>query len=192
MNDKQAAKEWARDILYQGDWAIVDTETTGLYETAEICQIAVLTSDDADGWQEFAQPILPISREASNIHGITEKDIECERYFDEVFLDVLRKVKGKDIIFFNADFDLRLIRQSLKARGIQIAFPTSDRRKGRIFTNGGTIHCAMLWYSQFVGEWNGYHGNYRWQKLPGGDHSALGDCKATLKVIQKMAEDENG
>lgn len=32
--------------------------------------------------------------------------------------------------------------------------------------------------------------NYRWQRLPGGDHSALGDCWATLKVLQKMAESE--
>jgi len=32
--------------------------------------------------------------------------------------------------------------------------------------------------------------NYRWQRLPGGDHSALSDCLATLKVLQAMAESE--
>ncbi|NJL65352.1 MAG: hypothetical protein HC903_30705 [Methylacidiphilales bacterium] len=84
-------------------------------------------------------------------------------------------------------FDLALIRQSLKARCLQIAFPTSDRRGCRIFVNGGSIHCAMHYYSQYVGEWNDYHGNYKWQKLPGGDHSALGDCHATLKIIKQMA-----
>jgi hypothetical protein len=33
---------------------------------------------------------------------------------------------------------------------------------------------------------NDYHQFYTWQKLPGGDHSALGDCLATLKVIKDM------
>jgi DNA polymerase III subunit epsilon len=47
----------------------------------------------------------------------------------------------------------------------------------------------MLWYSQWVGERNEYHGDYKWQRLPGGDHSALGDCKATLEVIEAMAAD---
>jgi DNA polymerase-3 subunit epsilon len=47
----------------------------------------------------------------------------------------------------------------------------------------------MQWYSQWVGEWNDYHQDYKWQRLPGGDHSALGDCKATLEVIRRMAAD---
>ena len=46
--------------------------------------------------------------------------------------------------------------------------------------------CAMGWYSQYVGE-PGKRGGYRNQKLPGGDHSALGDCRATLAVIETMA-----
>lgn len=29
--------------------------------------------------------------------------------------------------------------------------------------------------------------NYRYQRLPGGDHSALGDARATLAVIKRMA-----
>jgi DNA polymerase-3 subunit epsilon len=45
----------------------------------------------------------------------------------------------------------------------------------------------MHWYAQFVGDWNEYHGNYKWQRLPGGDHSALGDCRATLAVLKEMA-----
>lgn len=28
----------------------------------------------------------------------------------------------------------------------------------------------------------------RWQPLPGGDHSALGDARATLAVLKRMAE----
>jgi hypothetical protein len=31
-------------------------------------------------------------------------------------------------------------------------------------------------------------GGYRSQKLPGGNHSALGDALATLRLIEEMAE----
>lgn len=47
--------------------------------------------------------------------------------------------------------------------------------------------CAMLRYAEWVGEWNNYHNSFCWQKLEGGDHSALGDCATTLAVLEKMA-----
>ncbi len=46
----------------------------------------------------------------------------------------------------------------------------------------------MQLYSDFVGEWNDYFGSNKWQKLPGGDHTALGDCLATLEVIKYIAQ----
>jgi DNA polymerase-3 subunit epsilon len=45
----------------------------------------------------------------------------------------------------------------------------------------------MLQYARFIGEWNSYYNSYKWQKLDGGDHTALGDCLATLEVIRVMA-----
>jgi DNA polymerase-3 subunit epsilon len=50
-----------------------------------------------------------------------------------------------------------------------------------------SIHCAMQRYAEWYGEWNDYFGSFRWQRLEGGDHSALGDCRATLELIRKMA-----
>lgn len=46
--------------------------------------------------------------------------------------------------------------------------------------------CAMARYSQYVGQ-PGKRSGYTNQKLPGADHSALGDCRVTLAVIQKKA-----
>ncbi len=48
----------------------------------------------------------------------------------------------------------------------------------------------MNLYSVFVSAWNDYYNNFTWQKLPDGDHSVVGDCLATLKVIEKMASSE--
>lgn len=187
LNDNEQAIKWAKDLLEKGHFCILDTETTGLDPTDEICQIGLIDSAGNPLLSTPVKPTVEIKPEASMIHGIYMEHLEFAPSFDDVFMGLLKAIGNRDLVIYNADFDLRLIRQSLKPYGIQIAFPTSDRRVCRIFTNGGSIHCAMLWYSQWVGDWNDYHKNYRWQKLPGGDHSAIGDCHATLGVIRKMA-----
>ncbi|MEH1819326.1 MAG: 3'-5' exonuclease [Nostoc sp.] len=186
MSDIEKSIEWSRTILKDDKWCILDTETTGL-NNAEIIQIGILTSSGEE-YQTLVKPTIAISETASGIHGIHNDDVVQALPFEQVFLDVWKLLSDRDVIIYNAEFDLKVIRNSLKARGIQVAFPTSDRRNCRIFVNGGSIHCAMHYYSQYVGEWNEYYGNYKWQKLPGGDHSALGDCKATLEVIKQMSD----
>lgn len=49
--------------------------------------------------------------------------------------------------------------------------------------------CAMLQYAAWVGDWNDYHGNFKWKPLNGG-HRALGDCFACLYRIKSMATEE--
>ncbi|MFK0294812.1 3'-5' exonuclease [Streptomyces sp. NPDC090442] len=44
---------------------------------------------------------------------------------------------------------------------------------------------AMVPYSRWVGEWDDYHGNYRWQRLHGG-HRAAADCRAVLECLVAM------
>ncbi|MBH8577163.1 3'-5' exonuclease, partial [Nostocaceae cyanobacterium CENA369] len=171
------------------NWCILDTETTDLKQ-AQICQTGVI-APGMPGWQTLVKPTIPISLEAIEIHGITNEAVDNAPTFDRVFLELMRRIGNRDLIIYNADFDLRAIKNSLRVHGIQLAFPTSDRRQCRIFTNGGSIDCAMLWYSQWVGEWNAFHGNYKWQPLIGGNHSALGDCEATLKIIEKMSAEND-
>lgn len=53
-------------------------------------------------------------------------------------------------------------------------------------------HCVKEQYAAYVGDWHDHYGNYRWYPLPGGDHTALGDCRATLALMQRMASGEKG
>jgi len=190
LTDYQAAINWAKELLKRDHFCILDTETTGLSNIDEICQIALVNSSGEPLLNSLVRPTVSISAAASEIHGITDKFVTDAPKFEAVFLELLRALGNRDLVIYNSEFDTRFIRQSLKAHGIQLAFAMSERRGCRIFTNGGSIHCCMTWYSQFVGDWNNYHGNYKWQRLPGGDHSALGDCKATLAVIRQMAAAE--
>jgi DNA polymerase-3 subunit epsilon len=78
-------------------------------------------------------------------------------------------------VIYNAQFDVRLIQQSLARHKL---LPVE--------LNPDDVNCAMLMYSAWVGELWPY-GGYKWQKLESGDHTALGDCLATLDLIKKMA-----
>lgn len=191
MNEDQVqVSQWAKELLHRNKWAILDMETTGLDSYDQIIQVGIITSELLEGYQTLVKPTVPIKVQAQQVHCITNAMVEMASPMNAVFLEILKIVRDFDLVIYNADFELRLIKQSMRAHGIQLAFPTSDRRGCRIFTNGGSIHCAMQWYSQWTGDWSDRHGNYKWQKLPGADHSVLGDCKAILEVIKKMAASE--
>jgi DNA polymerase III subunit epsilon len=185
--DRQNAAKWAYDLLQKRNWCVLDTETTGLANDDQICQIAIVSNDGQPLLNELVRPTIAISAQASAIHGITNEQVATAPSFDQLLIPILKAINNRDVVIYNEEFDLRMIRQSLRPYGVQLAFPTSDRRGCRIFLNGGSIHCAMQQFSAWVGEWNAYHGGYRWQRLPGGDHSAIGDCLATVLVVCNMA-----
>ncbi len=166
---------WARSLLERQDWVLLDTETTGLSPQDEIVQIAVLGPDGRSLMDTYVSPTRSIPADATAIHGITDSDVQGAPMFPEVFDELKRIISGKTVVIYNAVFDLRLIQQTLNIHGVTSLGIDEDQ-----------VECAMLQYSAWCGErWPG--GGYKWQKLRGGDHTALGDCRATLEVIRRMA-----
>jgi DNA polymerase-3 subunit epsilon len=103
---------------------------------------------------------------------------------------VWQLVHGRDVIVYNADYDFRLLAQS------------EESCEPFALSEWNTISrvCAMNAYAEYVGDWNEYHGNYRWHKLvdaaraaafqlPAGvkPHSAAADCLMTLAVCRFLA-----
>ena len=177
VTDRETAIFWARSLLDRMDWVILDTETTGISAGDEIVQIAVLSPQEDVLLNTLVRPTQPIPLQATAIHGITDADVIAAPAFPEVF-DTLKQVtEGKTVIIYNAQFDLRLIRQTLTKHRIPDPGLDDDQAE-----------CAMLQYAAWFGEiWS--DGGYKWQKLRGGDHTALGDCRATLALIRKMASE---
>jgi DNA polymerase-3 subunit epsilon len=174
----ETAAEWARGLLKKdpADWVILDTETTGLSDTDEVVQVAMVNgAGDVLMDNVLIKPTISISRGASNIHGITDEVVKDASNFVDVWLEIHMHAQGKQLVIYNAQFDTRMLWQSAKAQSHTIALPCT------------VCHDAMGYYAEWVGEWNDYHGNFRWQRLPGGDHTALGDCLATLEIIKDMA-----
>jgi len=174
-SDRERVVDWARNLLQRTDWVILDTETTGTFNHDEIVQVAILSHDGEVFMNTLVKPTHPIPLDATAIHGITNQDVQVAPRFPEVYEQIEKIIEGKTIVIYNAQFDVRLIQQSLGKYGLLPLGLNLDH-----------VDCAMLMYSAWVGELWPY-GGFKWQKLESGDHTALGDCRATLELIKKMA-----
>ena len=175
---KQAAL-WSRELLKRDPdtWVILDTETTGLGRDAEVIQIGVIDGTGNVLMDNIlVKPTIPIAPDATAIHHITNEMVQDAPSFADVMPQLREVVEGKLLVIYNAQYDMRLLVQSGKAHRVTLSLGIEG------FT------CVMLQYAEWYGDWNDYHKSFRWQKLQGGDHSALGDCRATLEVIKKMAD----
>jgi DNA polymerase-3 subunit epsilon len=177
-SDRDQAAQWARTLLGRTDWCILDTETTGLRHDAEIVQIAIIDPSGHVLLDTLIKPVRPIPWDATHIHGITNEQVADAPSFLAIAPQLREIIGGLRVVIYNADYDERLLQQSALACG----WKDYDLP---IFSADYTD--AMEPYSQWVGEWSIRNSNYRWQKLPSGDHTALGDARATLAIIKQMA-----
>lgn len=179
-NDRQEVAEIVAQVLQDG-CVILDMETTGLHN-AEPIEIAVIDHTGAVLLNQRIKPLRPerlsvkgeYGETATDIHGITAEDLENAPSFSEVYPALYEALHGKHVVIYNKDFDLPLLRATRQEWDC-VPFEFAK------------VSCAMLWYAQFCGDWSDYWKSYRWQPLPGGDHSALGDALATLEVLKEMA-----
>lgn len=180
MHDRDAAILWARKLFEHGEFVILDTETTGLDSASEIIQLGIT---DHEGNTRFNATIKPSERaemddRAFAVHGIRIEGLQDHPNIAEHTDSIVTAIKGKTVIAWNASFDYRMLIQSFNAWRIE---PPS-------IIHLANFECAMLQYAKFYGDWDTNRGQYRWQKLPNAVHGALADCRATLAVLQQMAE----
>lgn len=173
-----------KELIESGDYVILDTETTGLDDKAEICQIAIIDSSGNVLLDTLVKPTCPIPEDASAVHGITDDMVKDAPGWADVASRVAEIINVRTVVIYNAGYDYRMLHQSSKAAGLDH------------WQDESIWQCAMLAYAEHYGDWNNYRGNYRWQRLTDAAfqtkaeiknaHNALGDCLMTLAVCKAM------
>lgn len=173
--DRAGAVAWTRELLYDPDSvAVLDSETTGMDPAAEFCELAVVDGNGYVLFDSLVQPDVPVCAQAREVHGITDEDLADAPKFPELWPEFREALTGRQVVAYNAQFDRKVFDHVLKRHNLQPA-------------SVPPWQCAMLQYAKYRGEWNEEKGDYRWPKLEGGDHTALGDARATLGVMREMA-----
>jgi DNA polymerase-3 subunit epsilon len=158
---------------------VFDTETTGINTSVDqIIEITIQTGlgSDATFFTRRVKPLIPISPQATAVHGITAQDLVICPTFAELAEEIASHFEGiETVVGYNVTFDLEI----LQAEFARAGYPPLDLI-GRNF-----VDPLQIWkhyerrslssaYRRFVG------GTFE------NAHSAEADVKATAAVLQGM------
>lgn len=182
----QVAKE--AKAIFEKDFVVLDTETTGLDENAEIVEIAILDKDGKALLDTLVKPKNRIPAQASDVHGITNRDVKHAPSWEDIYPIFREVIQNKTVVIYNSKYDNRIIKQTCSLYGLPNA-----RRKSE---------CAMLLYSNYRNSINKSTGNAKWHRLTDAleqcgipkstAHRARGDCEMTLNLLRFMAGEYEG
>ena len=101
-------------------YIILDTETTGLEvrQGHRMIEIGAVVLNDRKKSEEhfhtYLNPSRLIDAEASQVHGIYNKDLEDKPSFDEIAEEFLEFIEGSTLVIHNAAFDVGFLNNELK------------------------------------------------------------------------------
>ncbi|MDH2998035.1 hypothetical protein A1D22_09110 [Pasteurellaceae bacterium LFhippo2] len=163
----------------------LDTETTGLDFNAKIVEICVADLHGNIIINTLINPEIKIPLCASDIHCIKDKDVKKAPTFPEIIPILNELIKGRNVYIYNADYDIRLIRQS-----------ADDSYQ---FPEDTTFIDVLYPFAKLYGEWSDYFNDYKFQRLStacryfnidttefGELHRAKADVLATIEVFKAM------
>lgn len=181
---KFEVRDWARGILALPNAVIIDTESTGFGPGAEIVSIAVVSPTGETLLDTLIKPVMPIPQDVTDIHGITNGDVEHAELWRDVYPIVGGLLTVNPVVSYNAEFEIRMLEQSNK----RYELPPFE---------WASFDCAMKEYAAFAGQWNAKRNDWKWHKLAAAcaamrvetinAHDAEADALATLGLLKALA-----
>lgn len=98
------------------DWAVIDTETTGMGKKDQVIEMTMISSTGDIIFSSLVKPSVPIHVNALNNHNITPEMLENAPSWPSVMREFEKASRlFKTILVYNKSFDIRLISQTYKA-----------------------------------------------------------------------------
>jgi len=164
----------------------LDTETTGIGPGAELVEICVIDDFEQVILNSLVKPMQRIPPEATQIHGITNEMVRAAPSWVEIWPQVTAVLDNRLVGVYNADFDARLIKQTL----YRYRLSWQSKPNTQFF-------CIMKLYAQFRGEWNSAYRDYRWYSLERAglfsnialpnSHRAFDDTRLARAILHHIA-----
>lgn len=183
-NQKEEAIQKAKELVELKP-IYLDTETTGFGQDDEVVDISVVAHDGAILIDTLVKPQKRIPLDATRIHSITNELVKDAPAWIEIWPELQSIFAYKLVGIYNAEFDIRLMRQSLAI---------FDVRWSPGFAED---FCIMNLYAKYYGEWSDYHKSHTWQSLEKAarqsrimlpnTHRAKDDASLARAVLHHMA-----
>jgi DNA polymerase III epsilon subunit-like protein len=173
-------------------YVFVDLETTGKFDDKDvlspppqIVEVAVIDDQGEKLFYSLIRPTCAITPGAYDTHHLTEDDLQGSPLYDDALVDqIVEVVKGKNLVAYNVDFDLRLLGP-------------------RVENALAGAYCCMKRYAEYDGTTDA-SGRYVWRSLeavtkrigyvwPGQMHRAIPDalaCKAVWDYMRNNPKDD--
>ena len=108
------------ELVEQDDILILDTETTGRGQQAEIIEIAMIDTTGKERFQSLCKPKNPIPIPAMRVHKITDRMVADAKTWPDIHKAVKKLFKQAEyVLAWNADFDERMLMQTASRYGLQ-------------------------------------------------------------------------
>lgn len=150
---------------------VVDTETTGVYNSDRVVEVAVVTLDLSgvvvDEWDTLVNPgrdVGPVW-----IHGISAEMVVDAPTFEEVAGPLAARLHGAILCAHNLPFDTRMLRMEFDRCGIDVDFsPGFDTLRA----TGSKLGIACADHGISID----------------GAHQAIADARATAQLLLRLAD----
>lgn len=160
-----------------------DLETTGLDIAKDrIVQIAIIKikpNGEREEKNVIINPTIPIPKEASDVHGITDEMVKDKPVFKQVARSFYEYIKGCDLFGYNiVNYDLPLLVEELLRADVDFSF------------EGVKVVDVMSIYKKLNPRDLSSCYNYYTGEVLEGSHDALNDTRATVDIFMAMLEQE--
>lgn len=102
--------------------AVVDVETTGLYNTDRIVEVAVVVLDGGGNVVDEYDTLVDPQRDVgpTDLHGITATMVSAAPTFEEIAAALAARLDGAVLVAHNLTFDVRMLRNEFERVGARL------------------------------------------------------------------------
>lgn len=181
--NKTALAARAKTLLKNNCLAL-DTETTGLGKADEVIEVAVVNTAGVVIFESFVKPrYAEVGLQAFQVYRIGPKQLAEASPFPALWRAFSETIKGRNIVAYNAAFDLRMLSQTCAAWADEL--PHGQFAMDSLALNWS---CLMNGYTDYnKGKRVSLTEACNRHNIEPGNHSAASDARAALALLQTMA-----